>query len=63
MPETLVTTISAGSHPIYDILVTEKGSIRIRHCEDHGKHVDLISSVIPDLTEALRQVRKIAEAP
>jgi len=62
MAETIVETISAGRHPVYDVLVTESGSIRIRHSEDHQKHIDLISSVVPTLVNALQKAQRIAES-
>ena len=62
MSEQLVDTINAGSRPAYDILVTEKDSIRIRLSEDHRQYVDVDASAIPNLISILREAQKIAES-
>jgi hypothetical protein len=62
MAEKLVDTITAGNRPAYEILVTEKGSIRIREADHPEKYFDLIASVVPRLIHGLQAAQRIAES-
>jgi hypothetical protein len=58
MTDQLLSKICAGSSTVYEILLTDKGSIRLRHAENHSESVTLISSVIPTLIEQLRTAHR-----
>lgn len=59
--ERLFDTYSAGSSPVYDILVNDAGSVIIRHSQDHSKRISLDGSGVPGLVKILLAASKSIE--
>jgi len=61
MPE-IVRQIFAGSRPVYDIVKSEDGlTITIRSSQDHAKKIELISSVVGTVIDALRDIKTASD--
>lgn len=56
MPET-IEVIKAGSREIYEVVKSEDGlKITIREAGNHDRKIELISSVLPTLIQALQKM-------
>ncbi len=56
MPEN-IEVITAGSHEVYEVVKSEDGlTITIREAGNHDHKIELISSVLPTLIRALKDM-------
>jgi hypothetical protein len=56
-----VHTIFAGSHPVYEIIVS-KSKWEIRHTDDHEKSVEFMPSVVPMLIDVLQKALRESQS-
>jgi hypothetical protein len=59
MAEEILRTITAGSRDVYQIVRAENGNIILRMAENHDTKIELISSVLGTLIQALRDVEQL----
>ena len=60
MHEKLITVVRVGSTPVYELVQTEqRPSVVLRSTDHSAERITIISSAIPTLVQALRQIHKV----
>ncbi len=64
MPEKILTVIRVGSTAVYELVRTQKRpSVVLRSVDHSGERITIISSAIPTLVQALRQIHEVFVDP
>ena len=60
MPEKILTVVRVGSTAVYELVRTQKRpSVVLRSADHSGERITIISSAIPTLVQALRQIHEV----
>ncbi len=60
MPEKILTVVRVGSTAVYELVQTQRRpSVVLRSADHSGERITIISSAIPPLLQALRQVQEV----
>jgi len=60
MPEKILAVVRVGSTAVYELVQTQKRpSIVLRSADHSAERITIISSAIPTLVQALRQIHEV----
>jgi predicted membrane channel-forming protein YqfA (hemolysin III family) len=60
MPEKILTVVRVGSTAVYELVQTQKRpSVVLRSADHSGERITIVSSAIPTLVQALREIHEV----